>query len=336
MLKNSRFTQALVGVVAAAMMAGCGSAVPASQPGASAPFSAASKAARAVAFLSDWDNDVVYAIDSQGNVTTMAAVGGPEGLAVDAKHNLYVANEAYSEVLVYAPPYNSSPKVLSNAGVRPTGVAIDKDGDVAVTSTGSATSGMGGVTFYAKGATAPTKVIAANSKFAGDFYCAFDAHGNLYLDSENGSGPFEAGEVVGGINGKSVTPLTTENLVQYPGGVQVTRGGEIAILDQSANGSTATIYTYNPPKHGSLGSPVQTTSLASSNDAVAFALTNRTNQVLTGDTYFTLDKPRSNHQDQIGQAQWFGYPSGGGALKAIRLNYNATIVGAAVNPAESP
>lgn len=340
MLDTSRFGNLAVGVTAAALLAGCGSAMPPPQAGGS-PASlttssqAASKAARAVAFLSDWNNDVVYAIDRQGDVSSFSVLGGPQGLAVDGDRNLYVVNEAYSSVYVYAPPYDGSPRVLTGAGVRPTGVAIDGSGNVAVTSTGSATSGIGGVAFYSKGASTPTKVIAANSKFAGDYYCAFDADGNLYLDSQNGSGPFEAGEVVGGINGKSVTPLTTKNLVQYPGGMQVTHDGEIAILDQSVNGSTATIFTYNPPKRGSLGNPVQTTSLSGSNDAVAFALTKK-NEAFTGDTFFAAGRPKSNHEDQIGEAQWFVYPSGGGAVKSIRLNYNATIVGAAVDPAEMP
>lgn len=332
---ESRIGLALSALGAAMILGGCASAIPSSQPAGSAAALHAAKPSRAVAFLSDWNNDVVYVIDSQGNVTTLSAIGGPEGLAVDAQHNLYVVNDAYSEVQIYAPPYNAGFTVLSNAGIRPVGVAVDRNGDVAVTSTGSATSGIGGVAFYAKGSTTPTNVIAANSKFAGDFYCAFDAKGNLYLDSRNGSGPFEAGEVVGGINGKSVTPLTTKNLVQYPGGMQVTSKGQIAILNQSANGTAATVYTYDPPKHGSLGNPIATTGLISSYDAVAFALT-RQGEIFTGDTYYAANRPRSNHQDQIGQAQWFAYPSGGASSKNIRLNYNTTIVGAAVNPAEMP
>lgn len=174
-----------------------------------------SKANQAVAFLSDFDNDVVDIIDTQGSVTTLP-VTGPEGLAVDAKHNLYIVNAAYSDVLVYAPPYNGSPHVLANAGVVPIGVAVDSKGDVAVASVGTASTGVGGVVFYAPGAKKPTKIVDANREFAGDYYCAFDAKGNLYVDSKNVSGPFEAGEIVGGITGTSVTPLTTKNLLNTP------------------------------------------------------------------------------------------------------------------------
>lgn len=286
------------------------------------------KTGHAVAFLSDWDNDVVDIVDSQGAVTTLP-VTGPEGLALDAKHNLYIVNAAYSDVLIYAPPYSGSPKTLVDAGVVPIGVAVDGKGDVAVASTGSSSAGVGAVVFYRDGATKPSSVVAANSKFAGDYYCAFDAAGNLFITSKNGSGPFEAGEIVGGATGTAVTPLTTKNLLQFPSGIAVTHDGKIAILDQSSNNSTATIYTYNPPKHHSLGSPVATTSLAGANDAIAFALTGQGKHVFTGDTFFAAGRVRSNHEDQIGQAQWFDYPSGGAQIQNVRLAYNATIVGVA-------
>ena len=229
---------------------------------------------RRTAFISDANNHAVYIV-RQGQVAATLDVDGPAGLAADASHNLYVANVAGSNTLVYAPPYNGTPTTLTDPGFRPNGVAVDAKGNVAVTSYESNSYGFGSIAFYAKGATSPTKVILADSKFAGDYYCAFDASGNLYLDSKNGSGPFEAGEVVGGIAGKVVKPLTTANLLQYPGGVQVTKSGQIAILDQSNGSGSPTIYTYSPPSHGSLGKPVATTPLSSANDAVAFAFEGR-------------------------------------------------------------
>jgi hypothetical protein len=295
------------------------------------------KAGGETAFVSDSNNNAVYVI-RRGQLAATLAVDGPAGLAVDASHNLYVANVAGSNVLVYAPPYNGTPTVLSDSGFRPNGVAVDANGNVAVTSFESNSYGPGSIAFYAKGATSPTKTIIADSKFAGDYYCAFDASGNLYLDSKNGSGPFEAGEVVGGIGGKTVKPLTTENLLQYPGGMQVTNSGKIAILDQGEGSGTPTIYAYNPPSHGSLGKPVATTPLSSSNNALAFAFEDRNDRyVLTADTFLTPNSKRVKgaHQDQIGQTQLFNYPLGG-MVTAVRLPYNATLVGVALNPPQSP
>ncbi len=322
------------------MLSGCSAAGGSSLTAAPSSFQSRDKAGGAAEFISDWNNHAVYIVNRQGTITATLHVDSPDGLAVDAAHKLYVVNGAGSDVLIYAPPYDGSPKTLSDAGNVPVGVAVDRNGNVAVTSVGSASSGPGGVVFYAKGATSPTKTIAANGTFAGDFYCAFDANGNLYLDSENGSGPFEAGEVVGGITGTSVTPLTTTNLVRFPGGMQVTKSGKIAILDQGSASDAATIYAYDPPSNGSLGSPVATTALSLSNNAVAFAFQGRNDRsVVTADTVSTAPKNKfvkPNHEDQIGYEQSFKYPAGGTPTESVRLPYNAILVGVAVNPPERP
>ncbi|HLY02931.1 MAG TPA: hypothetical protein VKR56_10630 [Candidatus Cybelea sp.] len=347
MHRPSQTAQLLAAMTAVAILAGCsGAPISSSAPTGSQQLSGTGNASQGfashlgkkaggqVAFVSDFNNHAVYVIRQQQLAATLD-VDGPEGLAVDASHNLYVANVAESNVLVYAPPYNGTPTVLSDPGFRPNGVAVDGNGNVAVTSYESNSYGLGSVAFYAKGATTPTKIIVADSKFAGDYYCAFDGSGNLYLDSKNGSGPFEAGEVVGGIGGKRVKPLTTANLVQYPGGMQVTKSGRIAILDQSGGSGSPTIYTYNRPSHGSLGSPVATTPLSSANDAVAFAFEGRNDRfVLTADTFFTSPKAKgvkSSHEDQIGQTQLFNYP-GGGVVTSVRLPYNPSLVGVALDP----
>jgi sugar lactone lactonase YvrE len=341
MRTSSISRNALYATAALAVLSGCSSAgSPAFTGTPPSSFQGRNKASGAAEFISDWNNHAIYIIDRQGTVTSSLHVDGPEGVAVDARHNLYVVNAAGPNVLVYDPPYNGVAKTLSDAGNVPVGVAVDRNGNVAVTSVGSPSIGPGGIVFYSKGATSPTNTIAANGTFAGDFYCAFDANGNLYLDSENGSGPFEAGEVVGGITGTSVTPLTTANLVRFPGGMQVTKSGRIAILDQGSASGPATIYAYNPPSGGSLGNPVATTTLSASNNAVAFAFEGRNDgSVLTADTYLAAPKSKfvkPDQEDQIGQTQLFKYPAGGNATESVRLPYNAILAGVAANPPERP
>ena len=343
MRSTPQFVTSLAATLLGAVLAGCsssaGSVLAPSQPtSSSAPGNADVKVAkgdRAAEFISDANNHEVDIISHQGAVSTLH-VYGPEGVAVDASHNLYVVDAAGDDVQIYAPPYNGKPKTLSGAGVMPYGIAIDRNGNVAVTSLGSPSVGPGGIAFYAKGATSPTNKIIANGTFAGDYYCAFDADGNLYLDSQNGSGPFEAGEVAGGINGTSVTPLTTTNLVRYPSGIQFTKAGKIAILDQGTGSVAATIYTYDPPINGSFGAPVKTTLLSNANNAIAFAFDDQSDHVvLTADTFYTVNKAmtvRPNHEDQIGQTQRFNYPAGGSPTQSIRLAYDAELVGVAINP----
>ena len=60
--------------------------------------------------------------------------------------------------------------------------------------------------------------------------------------------------------GTTFTTLTTANSISFPGGVEVTTKGKIAIDDQLG----AAVFTYNPPKNGSLGTPIKTTALTGS------------------------------------------------------------------------
>jgi hypothetical protein len=293
----------------------------------------AKKSKMVTVFVADWDLDAVYAIQNGATVQTLP-VSGPQGLAVDAAGNLYVTDVAYSNVLVYAPPYNGSPKVLDDAGYRPSDVAVDTKGNVAVTSVTSNSYGPGSIAFYPKGATEPSKTIVANSKFAGDYFCAFDSAGNLFVDSKSGNGPFALGEVVGGIVGKNVAALTTANILANPAGLQVASDGRIVVLDQSQNLESPTLYAYDPPKGRRLGKPVSITALPA-NDATAFAFEGTGDQyAVTADVVLEVPRHRvfPDHQDAYGQMQVFNYPAGG-SVSTLRLPLDAEPVGVAVSPA---
>src|ERR1700760_4600257 len=179
---------AAVAATAAMILSACSGPQPSGSsvvPGSGA--ARAGKSTQPTEFVSDWNNDVVDVI--KGGVAVRSIdVTGPEGLTVDAEHNLYVTNVAGSNVLVYAPPYTGSPIVLDDAGYRPSDVAVDANGNVAIASTQSNAYGLGSVAFYPKGATEPARTIVANGRFAGDYYCAFDASDNLFLTSKSGSG----------------------------------------------------------------------------------------------------------------------------------------------------
>ena len=214
-------------------------------------------------FISDAGGEV-FILDRQLKITaTLTGFSYALGLTVDKSHNLYVADGLASRILVFAPPYNGTPKILSDPGFQPNDVAVDSKGNVAVTNLyNSSGGGPGGIVFYAKGATNPTKSIPANGTFSGDYFCAFDASGNLYVDSLHGSGPFGVGEVVGGIAGTKVKPLTTNNIIQSFGGIEVTAKGRIAILAEGNYPTPSIIYAYDPPHGGSLRSPVTSTPLS--------------------------------------------------------------------------
>ncbi len=150
------------------------------------------------------------------------------------------------------------------------------------------------------------------------YFCGFDGKGNFFVSGEDSSFAPTFGEVPNAIKGKTTyTTLTTGNSIQFPGGVEVTTKGKIAIDDQLG----AAIYTYNPPKNGSFGSPINTTGLTGSGDAVTFAFTSNNKDLWTGDAVNA-------------ESLEFAYPAGGSAVKTISVGGEP--IGVAIVPAEKP
>jgi hypothetical protein len=351
MFLSSRFSYLTIAFAASAMLAGCsGTSVPGSQQidapplvlqqrthahnrGAVAPsrlpptrseaapekafFSPALTGNGPKRFFSDFALNAVYVYGGGKHVGTLTGFNNPSGLATDASGNLYVANEGAANILVFAPPYNTTPTTLDDPGQYPADVAVDSQGNVAACNLYS-NSVAGNVAFYPAGSTSSTNTLSSAS-LGEVYFCAFDANGNLYLDGIDSTySYFVAGEVVGGINGTGIATLTTSNTILYPGGVQVTTGGQIAFMDQ---GPGSAIYTYNPPVSGSLGSPVTTTPLSGAGDPVGFAFGKPMTSVTTADAGLVA-------------AVKYAYPAGGAALHTKQLRRGGLPIGVATIPTE--
>jgi len=249
-------------------------------------------------------NNVVNIYDASGKqLGQLTGFSGPQGLATDGKGNLYVADTGNTRIQIYAPPYTKMPKTLSDPGQNPVGVSVLNSGEfVAVMNIG------GSVTLYKDGKAGPPIPVGRM------YFCAFDAKGDLYVDGLNSSGGVEVGEIANlTTGGKKLKTLTYEGSMLFPGGVQVTTDGKIAILDQEA----ASIYTFNPPVKGSLGPPVVTTTLIGSSDPVAFVFTKSNRDLWDVDA-------------GLGQVDEFAYPTGGSALKSITVAGGVAVVPAAL------
>ncbi len=258
-------------------------------------------------------------------------------LATDTAGNLYFVTSppSSSSVTVYAPPYTNGPKLtisIPNAGL----VAVSRQGTVAVevcTVASGGQCGMG-VLFYAAGSTTPCNtVLLYKSGFLTGAGMAFDHKGNLYVPGY-GSGspaPLPVAKIDGGCNAKKVKIFTTANSIANVGDIHVNKAGGLAILVTIGTYPFAfAIDTYDPPKDGSLGNPVSTTSLPGNFSSPPFS----------SGWFAFLSSGRGlwAGYEEFGPsyasgASEFAYPAGGAPEKNIIGDPESSTYGVAVTPA---
>jgi streptogramin lyase len=240
----------------------------------------------------------------------------PLGLATDAQDNLYVANGAAENVLMYAFPYAKTPTLtLVDRGYTPNGVAVAADGTVAVTNKCSTAkgcpAGSGSVVLYAPGKTTPCSTIRTpdyNSLAFG----AFDSAGDFYFDGlvqKKGS----VSIVQGGCAAASYNMLSSDYAFKAPGGMQFGPHGRLSIVDSKVDA----IVTFSAT--GDALTKVSTTYLNANTtiDPTAFAFTK------AGDTAFVANTGG-------GSGDKFEFPQGGDSKQTYAIG--GTPSGVAVTP----
>ncbi len=271
-----------------------------------------------VAFVSDEWNNVVYELDTTGDVcATLTGFNGPTGISVDARGNLYVANGAGRNSVEVQSSTGALVDTFNDPNIygRPMDIAVDGKGDLAVT------DGVG-VVFYGSGSTSPTG-MASNPSVSPRF-CAFDRKGNLIFDDdpEQPDAPVVGIVFRGNLNNMQAVMHPLNGDIFSPGGVQVlnTAGpyGTLAIM-ANTRGQSASIYTYKSLSYPNLGPPT-ITPLAGSGYAFGFSFSS------SGTLAFVADFGAV-------QAQLYRYPSG--VLVQNYTDPNAGFIGAAINPAAS-
>jgi hypothetical protein len=277
--------------------------------------------------VSDASNNVVDIFNAKGVQTAqLTGFSQPQGLALDTEGNLYVADTNNSRIQVYAAGFDGTPTTINDPGESPVGVAIDRKDNIAVANIITTSDAPGSVSFFNKGGTLLTTLSSAN--FAKVIFEAFDRKGNLYIDGTNASGAFVAGEVVGGVNGKAITVLTTGNTFGYPGGIAISSAGKIAIDDQE----NIAIYTYNAPVKGSFGSPIATTPLTGAGDPIGITFTK------TDKGIWVADPARGGAPNKVlvPSADQYQYSAGGGSTRDILFSHGSQPTGIVLSRPAKP
>ncbi|HEY2474845.1 MAG TPA: hypothetical protein VGI19_08570 [Candidatus Cybelea sp.] len=247
----------------------------------------------------------------------------PTSIAADTAGNIYSQNSSFSStnVTVYAPPYTKGPKLTLTGRTFFGPIAVSRPGTIAVfgcTIPSGSQCGTGFL-FYAVGSTTPCATVlvdeTGSSPFSNGIWgAAFDHKGNLYFGS-GGSGteaPLAVGRINGSCNAKNFETFTTNNAIAYAGDVRFNKAGRIAILVATGTTSyTVSIDTYDPPKNGSLGDPVSTTTLPGGLSAYSGSFAFQS----SGRNFWAGQEPVEPSYD--GGVSEFSYPAGGAPKKVI-------------------
>jgi hypothetical protein len=222
--------------VAAASLAGCAGGLAGPNAGVAALPQTVTRAATGdLLYVSDTETSDVYVYSYPDGKRKQRLTGftDPGGECADSAGDVFVTNTGGSDVLEYAHGASKAKATLSDPGYFPIGCAVDPvSGNLAVTNFSKTSSSGGGdvvVYAHAKGSIAGRY---RDDKIPGMLLCAYDDHGDLFVDGDASGSSFAFAELP---QGKSTfTNVTLDQSIEMPGGVQWD-GKYVVVGDQAAN-----------------------------------------------------------------------------------------------------
>jgi hypothetical protein len=224
-------------------LSGSGTSLRSLVPNTSHGFMQAIDARTQLVYMSSWGTASVVDVSAMngrqvGQITN--GLAEPQGLFVDAKGSLWVANA--SNVLVYPHGSLSPSKTLTDSVGDPTDVTVCADGTAYVADLyDNSSSNHASVQVYAHGSTTPT----GNLDYASDFRNPFltcDAAGNVFVALLTGESVGDGG-VVEFPHGKQKGAKDLGIVLQSPGGIKPDNAGNLLVTDLI--GHTITEYAEN-------------------------------------------------------------------------------------------
>lgn len=239
----------------------------------------------------------VYTYPQLAPTQTLTGFGVPTGLCSDKKGDVFVADYLNADVVEYAHGGSSPIATISDRNHSPAGCAVNaKNGDLAVSSLHNTTT---------TGAHGPATVSIYKPKYSSSmlysdtgasafWYCAYDPHGNLFVDGYNKSGNKTILAELPAGGKSSFTNLTLKTTVFGPGGLQW-NGKYLAMSDQNSSIYQLAISGGNATVHG-------TTTLSGGSGVYEF-------QISGADVAATIS--------QSGSFGIWKYPAGGDPLNTV-------------------
>jgi hypothetical protein len=313
--------------VAAALLAGCGSASSLAPPGAADVAPSTSNArplismvrvanAGAVAaqtdrgpswmdpdvkrkpltYIADQGTNDVYVYADKTLVGTLTGLNEPSGECVDKAGNVFVTNFGASTIVEFAHGGAAPIATLDDTGFLPLGCSVDPTtGNLGVTDRVNSQFQQGDVAVYPNAQGTPTRYTNPSMYYYE--FCGYDDKGNLFLDGSTHVSAVLFAELPAG--GSSLELVTLNRAIGFPGGVQWD-GKHVAVGDQNV----PVIYQF--AISGSGGTEAGSTTLAGGSQVTQFWI-----------------QGRGRREHVIGpnaggaNTMFWKYPAGGNATKTI-------------------
>jgi NHL repeat len=245
-----RYRIAIVGLLCTLITACHGSASSLQPAQLQQSVTAAGKASRLIFSSSASNSTIDYYVKGTGpNNPVAGSLSGsfenPEGIAIDAHGDIYVANSNAKNVLVYAAGSSSPTGTLDDPNEFPVGVTVGSDGTVYVANLDGPIGASGDVVVYSPGASEPTQTLH-DECFLHVLGVALDEHGNLFASCQASPGGGHGGIVefkAGSTKGKQ-----THITLAGPGGIGFDGAGHLLAIDGSGSGATLNVYNVGSPK----------------------------------------------------------------------------------------
>jgi hypothetical protein len=176
-------------------------------------------------------------------------LSSPQGLALDAKGNLYVANNGANQILIYGPAYAQlTAKTISQNVSSPTAAAVDATGNILVANSAGGPVGVGSVTEYSSaGVQIPDHTITNGIDYP--YAITTDGIGDIWVENNfntvtvyAGFGSIPAAPIKTLSFANPVTGLAARNYWMAFGGNTNIQLHEIAIDLVNASTVSATIF----------------------------------------------------------------------------------------------